>query len=259
MSLYIESHGQGPDLVLLHGWGLHGGIFASIVPQLSKRFRLHLVDLPGHGRSAPHPSLADIHHLAAYLAEHLPAKASWLGWSLGGRVALAAAAQQIPMHALILIGSTPCFCQREDWPHGMPAAELEQFRSALAQDYRATLQRFLAVQSRGSAQGREELRLLRESLFTHGEPHPDALEMGLALLRDVDLRPHLADIHIPTLVLHGQRDTLAPLAAAEYLANTLPQASLQVIEGAGHAPFISHPDEFLQALLHWHQQQSQKP
>lgn len=259
MSLYIERQGQGPDLVLLHGWGLHGGIFANLVPQLSERFRLHRVDLPGHGRSAPHPSLADIHALASYLGKQLPSDAIWLGWSLGGRVALAAAAQQLPIRALILVGSTPCFCQREDWPHGMPESELAQFRSALTQDYRATLQRFLALQSRGSSQGREELRQLRESLFAHGEPHPDALAMGLALLRDADLRNQLADIHIPTLVLHGQRDTLAPLAAAEYLARTLPLASLQVIDGAGHAPFISHPDEFLQVLLHWYQQQSQKP
>ena len=49
--MHIETVGQGPDLVLIHGWALHGGVFAPLVARLSGRFRLHLVDLPGHGHS----------------------------------------------------------------------------------------------------------------------------------------------------------------------------------------------------------------
>ncbi|HEY0722138.1 MAG TPA: alpha/beta fold hydrolase, partial [Gammaproteobacteria bacterium] len=49
--LHIEVRGTGPDLVLLHGWGLHGGLFRSLADRLAPHFRLHLVDLPGHGRS----------------------------------------------------------------------------------------------------------------------------------------------------------------------------------------------------------------
>ena len=51
MALHIEIVGDGPPLVLLHGWGLHGGVFAPLVDRLSDRFRMHLVDLPGHGYS----------------------------------------------------------------------------------------------------------------------------------------------------------------------------------------------------------------
>lgn len=247
--LHIEVRGTGPDLVLLHGWGLHGGLFRSLADRLAPHFRLHLVDLPGHGRSVMPEGDYTLESVATYIAEHVPAGAAWLGWSLGGRVALMAAINGAPISKLVLIGANPAFIQRDDWSHGMPAVELQQFADALSYDYKATLQRFLAVQSRGSEKGREELRALREDLFAHGEPHPAALAGGLEILRSADLRAHLADIQQPALVIHGERDTLAPLAAAEFTTQQLPHGKLLAIPGAGHAPFISHPDEVVKALL----------
>src|SRR3546814_12945698 len=47
----IEETGEGPPLVLLHGWAMHGGVFALLVERLRERYRLYVVDLPGHGRS----------------------------------------------------------------------------------------------------------------------------------------------------------------------------------------------------------------
>jgi len=247
--LHIEVRGSGRDLVLLHGWGLHGGLFRSLADRLAPHFRLHLVDLPGHGRSTMPEGDYTLESVAAYIAAHVPANAAWLGWSLGGRVALMAAINGAAISRLILIGANPAFVQRDDWPHGMPAAELQQFADALRNDYKTTLQRFLAVQSRGSERAREELRALRDELFTHGEPHPEALAGGLEILRSADLRAHLAAIQQPTLVIHGERDTLAPIAAAEFTAAALPHGQLLAIPGAGHAPFISHPDQIVNALL----------
>ena len=248
MSLYIDVRGAGPDLVMLHGWGLHGGLFGPAIEPLARRFRLHLVDLPGHGRSPMPDGDYTLETVARTLANSVPTGATWLGWSLGGRIALAAAAMDAAIGRLILVGTNPCFTQKPDWPHAMPGPELEQFAASLRDNYRATLQRFLAVQSRGSASAREELRGLRESLFAHGEPDPQALAGGLEILRHTDLRPALPTITQPTLVLHGERDTLAPLAAAEYTAAQLAHGQLKVIAGAGHAPFLSHPEQFLAAV-----------
>lgn len=245
MSLYIDTRGSGPDLVMLHGWGLHGGLFGPVIEPLSSHFRLHLVDLPGHGRSPMPEGDYSIETVASQIATAVPPGAAWLGWSLGGRIALQAAASGAAIKELILVGTNPCFTQRPDWPHAMPEQELEQFAASLRDNYKSTLQRFLALQSRGSERAREELRNLREALFAHGEPDPRALAGGLAILRDADLRPALAAIVQATLVLHGERDTLAPLAAAEYTAAELPNGTLEVIEGAGHAPFISHPERFI--------------
>jgi pimeloyl-[acyl-carrier protein] methyl ester esterase len=248
VSLYIDTRGSGPDLVMLHGWGLHGGLFGPVIEPLAERFRLHLVDLPGHGRSTMLHGDYTLERVAAAAAAAVPVGAAWLGWSLGGRIALAAAIDGAAISRLILVGTNPCFTQQPGWPHAMPASELEQFAASLRDDYRATLQRFLAVQSRGSVSAREELRGLREELFAHGEPDPRALAGGLEILRGADLRPALHRIAQPTLVLHGARDTLAPLAAAEYTAAQLPHGHLGVIEGAGHAPFLSHPEQFLAAV-----------
>ncbi len=246
--IYVESTGKGRDVVLLHGWGLHGGIFRSIVPTLAARHRLHLVDLPGHGRSALPREDYTLENVARIIAHAVPPDAAWLGWSLGGRIALAAAAQGTAIARLILVGANPCFTQRADWPHGMPDTEFTRFAASVRDDWEQTLQRFLAIQARGSERARDELRALRQDLFAHGQPHPDALAGGLEILRAADLRPLLPSIVQPTLVLHGARDTLAPVAAAEYTAHALPHGRLHVIDSAGHAPFLSHPDEFLPAL-----------
>jgi pimeloyl-[acyl-carrier protein] methyl ester esterase len=273
MTLYVERTGNGPDLVLLHGWGLHGGLFRPVIDTLATTFRLHLVDLPGHGRSPMLDGEYILTNLADAVAAAVPAGASWLGWSLGARVAMQAAADGHAIERLILVGANPCFVQKAGWPHAMPEGELLQFAESLTHDYKQTLLRFLALQSRGSERGREELRYLREHLFSHGdesagiadsharsapdrvtdkevrhEPDTAALAGGLEILRRVDLRPLLPAIQQPTLLLHGSRDTLAPLAAAEFTAAQLPHGALTVIEGAGHAPFISHPAPFCAAI-----------
>lgn len=248
MTLYVERKGHGPNLVMLHGWGLHGRIFNPVIKQLSKHFTLHLVDLPGHGRSDMPEDDYTLQTLATVIGDKLPAGSHWLGWSLGGRVALQAAAMGFSIDKLILVGTTPCFIEKSDWPHALPESELLQLADALQDDYRQTLQRFLAIQSRGSARGREELRALRNELFDHGEPHMAALSGGLEILRRDDLRALLPTVQQNTLILHGERDTLSPLAAAVYSASHLPMATLHTITGAGHAPFISHPNEFSSAV-----------
>src|SRR5712671_4767 len=50
--LHVESTGEGPELVLLHGWAMHSGFWGALMPRLAQRFRVHAVDLPGHGYSA---------------------------------------------------------------------------------------------------------------------------------------------------------------------------------------------------------------
>jgi pimeloyl-[acyl-carrier protein] methyl ester esterase len=89
---------------------------------------------------------------------------------------------------------------------------------------------------------------LRQTLFRHGDPHPEALRTGLQLLRDTDLRPRLAEIQQPVLVMQGSRDRLTPVQAGETLAAMLPEARFERIESAGHAPFLSHEPEFIERV-----------
>ena len=91
MTLHIETHGSGPiPLVMLHGWAMHGGIFAPLVDTLRDRCTMHLVDLPGHGFSRDCGLSLQPAACARAIAEATP-PAIWLGWSLGGLIALQAA------------------------------------------------------------------------------------------------------------------------------------------------------------------------
>jgi pimeloyl-[acyl-carrier protein] methyl ester esterase len=240
--LYRETVGDGPDVVLIHGWGLHGGIWAPLMVELGTKFRVHALDLPGHGhsRDCPMPG-ATIEDLAHALLEAAPQPAVWVGWSLGGMAALAAA-RLAPkaVTKLALISTTPRFVSDAGWPHGLTAETFNRFATDLETDYRVTLWRFLSLQAGVDADGRAVLRTLRAHMAARAEPAPDALRHGLRLLHDTDLRPAIADITTPTRVWHGGRDRLVPLAAGASLVERIPRAGLETIEAAGHAPFLSH-------------------
>jgi pimeloyl-[acyl-carrier protein] methyl ester esterase len=248
MTVYCERLGDGPELVLVHGWGLHGGIWDSLPAQLARRFRVTVVDLPGHGRS-PAPAAGTLAGFVAQLAALVERPAMWLGWSLGGLLALEVARQQPErVTRLALVASTPKFVQSADWPHGMPEPVFAEFARSLEQDYRATLLRFLSLHGGSNDDARAQLRALRAELFRHGEPSRAALAAGLAILRDTDLRAALGAIRVPALVLQGTHDRITPPAAGAYLAAQLPQARLESLRGAGHAPFLGDPAAFLAAV-----------
>ena len=241
MSLHVEVSGSGPDLVLLHGWGVNAAVWGELATELAQHFRLHCVDLPGHGAStACVPCTLDA--LADLLAAALPRRVAVCGWSFGGQVALNWALRKPDqIERLVLLAATPRFVRGAQWDCGIDAAVLDDFARGLAHDYRATLQRFLALQARGDAHPRIVLRRLREHILARGEPDVAALGAELRLLKETDLRDRLERITPPALILHGERDTLVPVAAGAYLQRVLPHATLEVFAGTGHAPFIAQP------------------
>jgi pimeloyl-[acyl-carrier protein] methyl ester esterase len=244
MSLHVEVIGQGEPLVMLHGWGMHGGIWSDTAAQLAQHFQVHCVDLPGHGAGAPIAAFT-LDSVVGHLAARFDQTITVCGWSLGGQIALHwAMCEPEKLKRLVLVTSTPCFAERDDWPFGMPQDTLLQFAADLEKNHTATLRRFLGLQVRGSEGERELLATLRERQFSRGEPDLDALRGGLEILRDSDLRSVLPAIKQPALVIAGERDKLSPPEASNYLAQTLPNARVVEIEGAAHVPFMSHREEF---------------
>ena len=137
--MHIETVGSGADLVLIHGWAMHAGIFAPLTERLARQFRVHLVDLPGHGYSRDDVTDLAPEHSAAALASRLP-RAIWVGWSLGGLVALhAALLPQPPLRGLVMIASSPRFVAGADWSLGVKPEIFEQFDIGLRSNYRATI------------------------------------------------------------------------------------------------------------------------
>lgn len=249
--LHVESVGEGPPLVLLHGWALHGGVWQPIVASLVARFRVHIVDLPGHGYSAPVEPFT-LGAIATAIARRFDAEqdqVAVIGWSLGAMAAMTwALAAPDRISRLALVGATPRFVATGDWPHAMSEQTLRRFHDELSVAYRHTLLRFLALQVHGSEHGRAALHAMRSELFTRGEPSTVVLESALDVLATTDLRACVGAIRTTSLVIAGERDALTPPEAGAWLADALPDARFVRIGGAAHAPFLSHTNEFLSAL-----------
>ncbi len=250
MSLHIDVVGSGPALVLIHGWALHGGVFAPLVERLSAQFELHLVDLPGHGHSREDATPLRLPFVVSAIAAATP-PAVCCGWSLGGLFALHAAATLPGVRGLAMVAATPRFVRGEDWPHAVEPSVFAQFGQDLAQDYRGTLERFLALDAMGSEHARQELRTLRAMLVERGEPAPRALQEGLRLLENTDLRGALPSLPVPSLWLAGKRDRLVSPQAMQAAAALAPRSTLHVVAQGGHAPFLGHTDEVAAQLQHF--------
>jgi pimeloyl-[acyl-carrier protein] methyl ester esterase len=235
-------------VILLHGWGVRASVFAPLREKLACGFEVQAIALPGYdGSETCRPY--DLASVASRIAAAAPERCSVVGWSLGGQVGLAWA-QRAPeqVERLACIGTTPCFVQRDSWPCAMARRVLQDFASTLEVDVTRTLKRFSLLQAQGDSDSRTVVAALRSALAAPPAARVDALRGGLDILLDCDLRPSLGAVEHDALVIHGENDTLVPLAAAEYLARTLPRGKLLAVPGAGHAPFISRSEVVATAL-----------
>ena len=245
--MHVDAQGDGPDLVLVHGWAMHGGIFAPLTRELRRGFCLHVVDLPGHGHSRDDSGTLDPAACASRLIERLP-RATWLGWSLGGLVGLRAALDHPgQVRGIVEMASSPRFVAAADWAHGMPLEVFAQFDAGLRTDYRATIERFLALEAFGSDDAKAELRELRAHVFERGEPVVTALEQGMQILETTDLRACLRGLAMPNLWIAGRRDRLVSAAAMRWAAQQNPYGRFLEFS-SGHAPFIGHAAEVAAAI-----------
>ncbi|MES9857433.1 MAG: pimeloyl-ACP methyl ester esterase BioH [Sedimenticola sp.] len=252
MKLSTETIGNGPDLVLLHGWGMNGAVWAPLIAHLTKHFRITVIELPGHGASESDESQPHFDAWVEACLDAAPEQAVWIGWSLGGQLAQQAAVKAPDrVKQLVLITSSPRFVKGDGWVHAMDKAVLKLFAKALVKDHAQALGRFLSLQVQGDESARDTLRTLRHDISARPEPNAQALEQGLDMLLTVDLRAQLSSISSPVLWLLGERDTLTPAAVAEDIRLLMPAAEIEVIHGAAHAPFLSHPEASLKAIDHF--------
>lgn len=233
-------------LVLVHGWGCGAGAFDAVAEALAARRVLWRPDLPGYGRNRPDAAGADLAAIAADVLERVDGPAHWVGWSLGGLVALEVA-RRAPQRVrrVTLVAASPRMTAAPGWP-GIDPGALEGFRRALAAAPARAHVRFLAFQLWGSERARTALRRLRAAA-ADDPPEVTALSAGLELLARVDLRATAAALPCRVDALLGEQDPLVPAAVEPGLADH--GIGVRVIPGAGHAPFASHPDAFVEALL----------
>lgn len=249
--LAYRRSGEGPALILLHGWAMSSVVFNEVMADLERDFTVLVPDLRGHGDSDPGPGYG-CDALATDLAEWIIAldlqDAALLGWSMGGEVALSLAS--VPelrrrLRSLVLVATTPRFVAGDDWTSGLPATQIRALARDLRRSYLKTMGDFFSLQFQGeSLTPARYQQILRFAVRAGRLPEPEVALAGLETLASEDLRVLLGQLRLPTLVIQGGLDAIVLPAAGEFLAATIPQATLELWPDVGHAPFFSDPQRF---------------
>jgi len=252
LSLHVEREGNGPPVVLLHGFTGSGGSWRSLVDVLAPDYTTLAIDLVGHGGSASPAALVRyrmpraVDDLAAALRASGFERAAWLGYSLGGRTAL-----QVAVHhpevvsALILEGATPGLATAEERAERVAADEalaqrLEHEGLEAFVDFWQSIS--LWDSQRHTLSGQQRAALRRGRLGQNPLGLANSLRgMGTGAQEWVGDR--LSGVGVPVLLTAGTLDTKFSAIAAE-MAAAIPDSTLRLIEGAGHAAHLERPDAF---------------
>ena len=149
------------------------------------------------------------------------------------------------VQSLMLIASMPKFVASEDWPYAMSSHTFTKFVKQYDASPGATIKKFSALQALHSLSSKQIMRSLEQVAL---DQQPEKICWGLRWLQEFDLR----DIHlskdVPIYLLQGENDQVAFVEAAEHTVEIWTQVKLHKIPNAGHAPFLSHPDQFIEQV-----------
>lgn len=247
MRLHYERAGSGPPLLLLHGIGSSSRSFRHQLDDLADAFDVIAWDAPGYGRSEDPLTpftLDDLADRAALLLDELDIeRAHVLGVSMGGVVA------QLVYH------------RHPSRVRSLVLADTNVGGGALPEPERsARVSQRLEALERLGAPGMAEQRaphlvrpdapaeLVAEVTEIMAQIRPAGYRAAAIALGNTDLTARLADIHAPTLVIHGESDGVVPLSSAHQLANEIPRARLVIIPEAGHVANQEQPAAFNAAV-----------
>ena len=247
-------------IFMLPGWAMPKECLYELAQKLSIKYYVVLVNLPGTSMSSSATENVnigpnyDIDALTEQLVAAAPKNAWWLGWSLGGMISSYVAAHRSScVKGLITIATSPAFVQSDDWQLGMAVEDFESFESLIAHDKGLGLKRFVALQSKGSHQA----SVVRKQLSVWVGPKTSvalALEGGLRLLKDLDVRRELEILDVPSLHLLGENDALVNASWPQQIDNICMPIEYKVLEGCAHQPFLEdmnsifpHIESFLDA------------
>ena len=256
LGLHAEVAGSGPPLVLLHGFTGSAGTWGELTATLAADYTIIAPDLIGHGRSdAPDDveryrmprAAADLVALLRQLGHE---RATWLGYSLGGRTALQVVAQHPEaVEALILEGASPGIADDDERAARVRSDEAmaERIERDGVEAFVDTWERvaLFASQLALPAETRAAIRATRTANTATGLANS---LRGMGAGAQDPLQDRVAGITVPTLLIAGELDTKY-VEIARDMARTMPDATMHAIEGAGHAAHLERPEAFQRPLL----------
>lgn len=247
-----RDQGRGTPLVLLHGLMAHGDFFR-LQGDLSDRFRLITVDLRGHGASGQGADALTLGRMSRDVAELSVAldiqDAIGLGWSLGATILwhVLAGPEGRRFAGSIVVDMTARVENAEDWQLGLTPEHCAARTQAIESDFEA-----FALQAGQNifAQplDRKSQALASWAGFEFARNDAQAISAVWRSLMEQDMRPTLACVRQPTLIIHGGRSLLYGDSTAEHLAATLPHAERLRFAESGHAPHLEEPARFNAAV-----------
>jgi pimeloyl-[acyl-carrier protein] methyl ester esterase len=246
--------GSGRPLVLIHGWAMHAGVWQGFSEELAEHCMTVSLDLRGHGSSrsleGPYSFEQQARDVAA-LIEHLQiADAVLAGWSMGVAIILKMLALGIcRAPSLVLISGNPSLVSRDGYQSGLAPAVVKRLYRQVQRAYPAGMQAFLDL----LCTPEEHDRLSTDPAYCAAmdsaqRPDRTAALDALACLEREDLRPHLALIAVPTLIVHGERDGICPGAAARFMHAGIPRSRLLMLPDTGHMPFVSRRERVVEEM-----------
>ncbi|MBI5893474.1 MAG: alpha/beta fold hydrolase [Deltaproteobacteria bacterium] len=236
-------------LLFIHGWATDSWVWKNQVREFSKEYDVVNVDLPGHGGKDrwSEPTLQPAVKKVLQLRTPNSKLRTYvgIGWSLGASVLIATAARYPELFkGLVLIGATPCFVKRDNFPHAQPKSLVKGMLKDLKNDPKKTLARFYPLNFTDEEQGLREAEGFIKHYNSELQTPNSKLSSSLEALINMDLRDDIKNINIPTLVIHGDKDMVCPVSAGKYLAENIKGASLKNFKDTGHAPFLTMAKEF---------------
>lgn len=241
----VRELGQGPPVVLVHGYPLDGAMWSGVARALSTRFRVFKPDLPGRGENPTLPAgsidaYADF--IGAILGQ-LPGPAGLAGFSMGGYVAFGLLRGGAPNVAALALLDTRAAAD-DDAGKAAREASIAAVRSGgAAAIVDGIIAKLLSPASLQNASLVERLKriVLRQK--------PETIESDLTAMRDrPDSTALLARIAAPTLVVAGVEDAITPAADCEAMAAAIPGARYVPISAAGHLTPMERPGAVAAAL-----------
>lgn len=243
LSAYYEVQGKGAPILLLHGWGVDSGSLRPVSTLLKDQTesRIYSLDFPGFGYSDPPPAawcVQDyVDFLLGFMDELQIERATLLGHSFGGRVAIKLAAQ-CPQRVdrLVLVDSAGI---------KPPRTAGYYFKVAAAKTLKFVARAVPPVQ-RNALFKKTQSRLGSSDYQKAG-----ALRGTFVRVVNEDLRDCLPLIHVPTLLVWGAKDRETPLSDAYIMRDAIPGARLEVIQNAEHFSYLDDFTSFSALLLNF--------
>ncbi len=234
---YDES-GQGPAMILMHGWGCKGSTVQSIANIAAEQHRVYNLDLPGFGDSSEPPTVWGVEDYVAML-EDFVAKVGIedpiiLGHSFGGRVGILYSSRH-KVDKLVLVDAAGV----------KPRRSLRYYLKVYTFKAGKMLTR-IALGRKKAAERIERMRQKKGSA-----DYAAASPMMRSILTKVvneDLKAVMPSIQAPTLLIWGENDTATPLRDAKIMERLIPDAGLVSFPGCGHYSFLDNPYQFAAVL-----------